>query len=336
MKVFYDPRMSTPSGGYSPSGSKPQAAIEDWQAHGLDIEIVGFDPATREQLCLAHDPAFVDGVMSYRIANGHGNRSPIVAGSCLWTVGSLIAASRQALADGITCSPSSGFHHSTHDRASAFCTYNGLIVAARQVITEKLVKKVGIIDCDNHYGNGTQDIIDVLDLHDEIKHWTFGEHSWGKPFRQQKLLTDLGRVIRGMANGGAELILYQAGADPHINDPLGGLMETDELCERDAFVFRACRELGMAVCFVFAGGYMVEADGSIPKVLEIHRNTALEAIRVLKTQGRSTPTSTTTKKRIQMRDTTKKNLGKGIAIIGGVWAPKRDESDGLPGKESVD
>lgn len=282
MKVFYDPRMSTPSGGYSPSGSKPAAAVADWQARGLDIEIVGFKPATRTQLCLAHDPRYVKDVMTYKRSNGHGNRSPVVAESCLWTVGSMIAASRQALTDGITCSPSSGFHHAAYDGNGGFCTYNGLIVAARQMIAEKSVKKVGIIDCDNHYGDGTDDIINTLELHDEIKHWTFGEHSCGefKTVDQVRLIKKLRQTIGSMAADGVGLIMYQAGADPHKYDPLGGWMTTEELRERDAFVFRYCRELGMAVCWNFAGGYQKEADGSIPRVLEIHRNTLIEAVAV--------------------------------------------------------
>jgi hypothetical protein len=36
--------------------------------------------------------------------------------------------------------------------------------------------------------------------------------------------------------------------------------------------------LGVPVVWNLAGGYQVEADGSIPKVLEIHENTALVAI----------------------------------------------------------
>jgi acetoin utilization deacetylase AcuC-like enzyme len=30
-----------------------------------------------------------------------------------------------------------------------------------------------------------------------------------------------------------EVLLYQAGADPHINDPLGGWLTTAQLRERD-------------------------------------------------------------------------------------------------------
>ncbi len=320
MKVFYNPKMSTPSHGYSPSGSKPAAAVADWQSRGLDVQIVDFKPVTENDLCLAHDPRFVKRVLTGKESNGHGNTIKAVTDSCLWTCGSMVAASRQALIDGITCSPSSGFHHSNFVQASCFCTFNGLIVAARKVIIEGRVKTVGIIDCDNHYGDGTQDIIDTLELHDEIKHWTFGDQYTSRTFNQTDLLENLARTIDGMAEQGVELILYQAGADPHKNDPLGGLMTTEEMRERDELVFDMCANLGIPVAYCHAGGYIVESDGSIPQVLELHRNTAMEAIRVLNTRAGSV--STPPKKRSRLRDTTLENLGKSIAIIGGVRAPK--------------
>ena len=208
MKVFYNPNMSTPSHGYSPSGSKPAAAVADWQAHNLDIEIVDFEPATESDLCLAHDPKFVRGVMSRKMTNGHGNRLKSVTDSCLWTVGSIVAASRAALTDGITCSPTSGFHHAGYNYNGAFCTYNGLIVAARKLIDEGLVSRVGIVDCDAHYGDGTQDIIEKLDLGDVIKHWTFGAEFGGrrKDFNSDDLLKQLGYALAAMRIDGVELI----------------------------------------------------------------------------------------------------------------------------------
>ena len=43
----------------------------------------------------------------------------------------MIAATRQAIIDGIACSPSSGFHHAGFDYNGAFCTFNGLLVAVQ-------------------------------------------------------------------------------------------------------------------------------------------------------------------------------------------------------------
>ncbi len=111
-------------------------------------------------------------------------------------------------------------------------------------------------------------------------------------FRQSEFLDDLNTALHGMKADGCELILLQAGGDiqaggdMHIDDPLGGAATTEELRERDQFVFETCHDNGMACCWNFAGGYQVEADGSIPVVLEIHRNTAREAIRVLSMRER--------------------------------------------------
>ena len=316
MKVFYNSKMSVDSGSYSPSGSKPAAAVADWLARGLAVQIVDFEPATEADLCLAHNPKFVRQVLKGRSPNGHGNRRKAVTNSCRWTVGSLVAAAREALTETITCSPSSGFHHAGYAHDGAYCTFNGMIVAARQMMIEGRVSKVGILDADMHYGDGTQDIIDVLNLHDEIKHWTFGSLVYDLNFHQDELLCAMGQALQAMKADGVELIIYQAGADPHKNDPLGGLMTSAEMRERDAFVFKECMAHGMPVVFDFAGGYQRDANGGIEPVLELHRATAEEAIRAL-AGARST-----TKKWIRMIDTTAQSLGKGIAIIGGVRAPR--------------
>jgi hypothetical protein len=45
-------------------------------------------------------------------------------------------------------------------------------------------------------------------------------------------------------------------------------------------VFEAFNALGIPVAWDLAGGYQVEKDGTIPKVLEIHDNTMRECVRV--------------------------------------------------------
>jgi acetoin utilization deacetylase AcuC-like enzyme len=186
------------------------------------------------------------------------------------------------------------------------------------LIQERLVRKVGIIDCDAHWFDGVVDIVDTLELYDVIKAWSFGgEFGRGRNFRQADLLSQLADTLSSMKADGVGLIIYQAGADPHQNDPLGGLMTSAEMRERDAFVFKECMAHGMPVVFDFSGGYQRDANGGIEPVLELHRATAEEAIRAL-AGARST-----TKKWIRMIDTTAQSLGKGIAIIGGVRAPRK-------------
>jgi hypothetical protein len=48
--------------------------------------------------------------------------------------------------------------------------------------------------------------------------------------------------------------------------------------ERDSRVMRECREMKTPVVFNLAGGYQQEEDGSIPKVLELHRQTMKHAL----------------------------------------------------------
>lgn len=76
-----------------------------------------------------------------------------------------------------------------------------------------------------------------------------------------------------------DIVLYQAGADPHVNDP-GGWLTTEQLQQRDAIVFEAFAANKLPVVWNLAGGYQVNRDGSIPKVLEIHDNTMRECVRV--------------------------------------------------------
>jgi acetoin utilization deacetylase AcuC-like enzyme len=77
-----------------------------------------------------------------------------------------------------------------------------------------------------------------------------------------------------------DIVLYQAGADPHVSDPYGGWLTTPELRRRDAMVFDALSSHKVPVVWNLAGGYQVEPDGSIPKVLEVHDNTMAECVRV--------------------------------------------------------
>ena len=68
-----------------------------------------------------------------------------------------------------------------------------------------------------------------------------------------------------------DIVLYQAGADPHINDPLGSLgMTTEQMFDRDRIVFQRCKERRVPVLFVLAGGYQEPIE---TKLLPLHVNT---------------------------------------------------------------
>lgn len=263
--VFYDPAQVSRPGSFSPSAEKPQMLITRWQAMALPIEIAMPDRLTNNKLTLAHAARYVEGIFDLCIRNGFGGKDPLVAESVRWTTGSMLAAARSALASGrVAVSPTSGFHHAGHAFGGGFCTFNGLMIAALALRAEGHVRKVAILDCDEHYGNGTDDIIHALGLESFITHVTVDHGYTRKP---KAFLERLPGLIAGFAD--CDLILYQAGADPHINDPLGGWLSTDELHERDCHVFSAARRLRIPIAWNLAGGY----QEPIEKVLEIHDNT---------------------------------------------------------------
>ena len=69
-----------------------------------------------------------------------------------------------------------------------------------------------------------------------------------------------------------ELICYIAGADPYIEDQLGGLALTKEgLKRRDELVFRVARARGIPVMVTYAGGYAQRVEDTV----EIHCNTVV-------------------------------------------------------------
>jgi len=263
--VHFDLRQVAHPQSYSPSPSKPGRVVADWRRQGFPTETRPVEPVTRDQLALAHDRAFVDDVLDLRRKDGFGNCKADVAASFPWTSGSMLSAARAALGNGqVAVSPTSGFHHAGHASCHGFCTFNGLMVTALALLDSGSVNRIGILDCDEHYGDGTADIIDRLGLSSCVVHITNGQ---GYEPVAKDFLARLPSIVAGFAD--CDLLLYQAGADPHINDPLGGFLTTEELIARDRIVFQATASMGLPVAWNLAGGY----QDPVERVLEIHANT---------------------------------------------------------------
>ncbi len=280
LKVLYTDAMVTDSFvRASPSDRKPKAVCDALLRARWPIQLVEPEPTPVHDVCRVHEPSFVDDVLHLRRPNGFGSYSESVARSVLFTCGACYDSARAALADGISSALTSGFHHAGPGSGRGFCTFNGLMVAAARLLDEGLVQRIAIIDCDYHYGDGTQAIIDAQALSSRVLHVSFGQR-----FRKPEQATAyLGAVssLRGELRAFApELILYQAGADPHVDDPMGGLLTTEQMRERDRTLFTIARELSIPVSWNLAGGYQIESDGTIPRVVELHLNTFEEARRV--------------------------------------------------------
>jgi acetoin utilization deacetylase AcuC-like enzyme len=246
--------------------------VAAWQAAGLPITVNGIIAATESDLCLAHDPVFVRGVLDQTVENGFGDTSPDVSASLPYTTGAMIDAARSAFQGGIACAPVSGFHHAGYDYAADFCTFNGLVVTARKLFNEGILKRVLILDCDMHYGDGTDAIITRLHLKESIENATFGRW-FHNPSQATAYLNRLRETVASFDS--FDLVLYQAGADVHVSDPLGGVLTTAQMIERDRLVFEAARTSGTPVAWNLAGGY----QEPLSKVVELHVNTMRECVR---------------------------------------------------------
>ena len=270
--IFYSDRMVADITSFSPSAGKPREVMDSWLALGLPLRVIAPEPVTVAQLCLAHDRDYVEGVLACRASNGFGSRSSAVAEALPWTSGAMLSAAREAVANGcVAVAPCSGFHHAARATGGGFCTFNGLMVAANVLLKEGILAKVGILDCDTHYGDGTDAIVRELRLEAQVQHYSTGA-TWHDRSQARAFLCALPSIVESFA--GCDLLLYQAGADPHVNDPLGGWLTTSELTERDRIVFETTRRIGLPVAWNLAGGYQTP----LRRILDIHDNTLRECV----------------------------------------------------------
>lgn len=271
MKIFYNNKMSQATDSESNSSKKPKLFI-DLIKPNSKVEIISSGSVTKNDLKLAHHPEYVENIFLLREPNGFMNYDKNIPNSILYTIGSLYEASVDAIKNKtINCSPTSGFHHACYSQAQGYCTFNGLVTVAQMLKRGGLVKKVGILDLDFHYGNGTDDIIQKLNL-DYITNISLGS-TFGSKANSLEYLNAVGESIK-MLND-CDIVLYQAGADLSIHDPLGGILSDEEMAERDHMVFKGIKK---PLVWNLAGGYQKDYQ----KTLELHISTLNECLTALK------------------------------------------------------
>lgn len=275
MKVFYCDHFTypLPPGHRFPAAKYTMLRERVAEELGDRCEMIVPAAASDEQLSLAHDPAYLERVAEGTLSEREVRRiglpwSPELVERCRRSVGSTIGACRAALADGIAVSLTGGTHHAFADRGEGFCVYNDCAVAARVMQREGKVRRVVIIDCDVHQGNGTAAI-----LAGDPTIYTFSVHG-AKNFPFHKECSDLdvelpdgaddrlyvelldGALDRVLPAARADLAIYLAGADPFAEDSLGRLGLTKAgLHRRDCLVLERCREAGLPLAVVMGGGY---------------------------------------------------------------------------------
>lgn len=273
MKVFYNKQQAVQSfDSDSPSSGKPKLVLQAWKKLGYPVEIMKVRPLTVDELCLAHDPSYVRGILNGRIKNGFDNKSKAIAKSLLWTTGSFVSAAAHAYQHReSTFSPTSGFHHAHYDQAAGFCTFSGLTIAAILLKKRFGAKRIGILDLDSHSGDGTDQTLQKTGHESLVEHYSLGYDDVDS-YNNQQWLADLPDLIRKRFHD-CEVLFYQAGVDCHMDDPYvdRGHFTTEQIAEREKIVFTTCKELQLPVVTNLAGGYQTP----IEKVLHLHNLTVI-------------------------------------------------------------
>ena len=249
------------------------------------------DAATDDQLQLVHTREYVGRVAAGELTAAEQRRigfpwSPQMVERSRRSVGGTIAACVQALADGVAVNLAGGTHHAFADRGAGFCVFNDAAVAARVAQQDHGVRRVAIIDCDVHQGDGTAHV-----FRDDPDVFTVSLHG-ARNYPFEKPPGDLDVALEDGCGDAdyldalasaleatheacdARLVIYLAGADPYEGDRFGRLgLTRDGLEARDRLVLEDCRRRGIPVAVVMAGGYAHDIDD----IVAIHTATVRAA-----------------------------------------------------------
>ena len=183
-------------------------------------------------------------------------------------VGGTLLTARLALRYGLANHLAGGTHHAHPDFGSGFCIFNDCAVAARVLLQRHEVEKILIVDLDVHQGDGSAACFQA-----DERVTTFSVHA-ASNFPLRKVNSDIDIPLPDGTEDGdylaaigdqlpnvldelkPQLVLFNAGVDPHRDDRLGRLhLSDDGLLMRDRLVLDACLRRKIPVATVIGGGY---------------------------------------------------------------------------------
>lgn len=258
-------------------------------------DLVVPEPAPWDDLRLVHTADYVEAVATGTLPADAQRRigfpwSPEMVERSRRSVGATIAAARVALGsrDRVAANLAGGTHHAFSDRGEGYCVFNDVAVAAAALLRDGALRRVTVVDCDVHQGNGTASIfagdrrVFTMSLH--------GSNNF--PFRKEvsdldvtfedgagddEYLTSLAMHLPEVLEAtDPQIVFYLAGADPYAGDRLGKLsLSIEGLRERDRFVFEQCHLRSIPAVVTMSGGYAADVES----IVAIHVNTIREAAR---------------------------------------------------------
>ncbi len=170
-------------------------------------------------------------------------------------------------------------HHAEKEKAMGFCIYNNVAVGANYLIEKYKYNKIAIIDFDVHHGNGTQDIfydnekVLFISTHQYPYYPGSGSEKEKGNFNNvlnipleagtsaEKYLNAYENVLNKVREFKPEFLLFSAGFDAHIDDPLAQL----QLGSEDFYkITKRTLEISKPFCngnvvSILEGGYDLKA-----------------------------------------------------------------------------
>ena len=257
-------------------GTKYSLLIQHLQNLGLMESFLKYvpKPATVEHLSIAHQVSYIQAIETGNLSRKQQVRlglpwSKILRQRSFIAPNGTLLAAQLALRKGIACHAAGGTHHAHWNFGAGFCVFNDLAFTARALIKMRLAKRILILDCDVHQGDGTARILSndrnilTCSIHCAENYPAKKAHSdldfpISRGSNDDDYLSVLGRCLNQIdrMNFSPDFVLYDAAVDVHINDKLGLLnMTSDGIYERDRVVLSHFKTDQVPIAITIGGGY---------------------------------------------------------------------------------
>jgi acetoin utilization deacetylase AcuC-like enzyme len=250
--------------------------------------------ASRDEILLAHTADYHDRFVAGQLSARELRRLGLPWSEALvrrsrYAVAGTMAAAHQALRTGSSANLGGGTHHAFADHGEGFCVFNDIAVAINLLRAEGAVRRAAVIDCDVHQGNGTAAIfanepeVFTLSLHGEknyplVKQQSTIDVAFADDTEDEEYLHALQESLAPVLERfRPDIVFYQAGVDPLLQDRLGRLALTHEgLLRRDEIIFKACHRGSIPCVTTLGGGY----GRNVEDTVEAHCNTIRKACEI--------------------------------------------------------
>ena len=280
MKLFYSPAYVAADYGFETT-RKAQWIADSLAADPITgVELVEPQPLSVEALTGVHADKYVRAVRTGKprqLAESNGFEwDPGIWTMAQATNGGAVAAALEALQNGVSGSLSAGLHHARRDHGAAFCTFNGLALAAFAALKAG-AEDVLILDLDAHCGGGTHSLVshDLRIRHLDISTCKFDGFENSKP----QSVDDCSRLPRVPASDLRDSrgsCLSSTSASTTLAWTPSATISKATLAKREQLVFEWAHKTKTPIAFVLAGGYLVrglDRDG----LVGLHRLTIAAA-----------------------------------------------------------